>query len=104
MLLQYYKMRHLGAWAHNVRHQGMQLWRKARHVGSELDRHIGTAAYLYGRAIQPGLRAAGYDTSSADRHLKAGYDLYSHYADNVRDGVGVVDGIAANLRGNFAYR
>ena len=97
-------MRHLGAWAHNVRHHGMRMWRTARHVGSELDRHINTAAYLYGRAVQPGLRAAGYDTSSADKHLKTGYDLYNRYAENVRDGVDVMDGIAANLRGNFAYR
>ena len=97
-------MRHLSAWGHNVRHHGMRMWNRARHVGAELDRHINTAAYLYGRAIQPGLRAAGVDTSGADKHLKQGYDLYSRYASNVRDGVDVMDGIAANLRGNFTYR
>ena len=97
-------MRHLGAFAHNVRHDGMQLWRKARHVGSELDRHINTAAYLYGTAIQPGLRAAGVDTRHADKHLKHGYDLYSQYANNIRDGVDVIDNIAGHLRGNFMYR
>ena len=82
----------------------MRMWRTARHVGSELDRHINTAAYLYGAAIQPGLHAAGIDTRSADKHLKTGYDLYSRYANNVRDGVDVVDGIAGHLRGNYAYR
>ncbi len=96
-------MRHLGAFAHNVRHQGMRMWRTARHVGSELDRHINTAAYLYGHAIQPGLHAAGIDTRQADKHLKTGYDLYNRYADNVRDGVDVLDGVAAHLRGNFSY-
>ena len=80
------------------------MWNRARHVGSELDRHINTAAYLYGAAIQPGLGAAGVDTRHADRHLKMGYDLYNRYAENVRDGVDVMDGIAANLRGNFSYR
>ena len=97
-------MRHLGAFAHNVRHHGMRMWRTARHVGSELDRHINTAAYLYGRAIQPGLHAAGVDTRHADKHLKQSYDLNSRYAENMRDGVDVMDGIAANLRGNFVYR
>ena len=96
-------MRHLRAWGHNVRHHGTRLWIRARHVGSELDRHINTAAYLYAAAVQPGLRAAGVDTRQADKHLKTGYDLYSRYAENVRDGVDVMDGIAANLRGNFSY-
>ena len=82
----------------------MRMWRTARHVGSELDRHINTAAYLYGAAIQPGLRAAGVDTRQADKHLKTGFDLYSRYADNVQDGVRVMDGITANLRGNYSYR
>ena len=80
------------------------MWRTARHVGSELDRHINTAAYLYGAAIQPGLRAAGVDTRHADKHLKTGYDLYNRYAENVRDGVDVMDGIAGHLRRNFTYR
>ena len=97
-------MRHLGAWANNVRHHGMRMWNKARHIGSELDRHINSAAYLYAHAIQPGLRAAGVDTRQADKHLKQSYDLYSRYAENVRDGVDVMDGIAAKLRGNFVYR
>ncbi len=82
----------------------MRMWRTARHVGSELDRHINTAAYLYGAAIQPGLRAAGVDTRHADKHLKTGYELYNRYAENVRDGVDVMDGIAGHLRGNFMYR
>ena len=103
LLLRYYKMRHLGAFANNVRHQGLRMWRTARHIGSELDRHIHTAASIYG-AIQPGLRAAGIDTRHADKQLKTGYDLYSRYAENVRDGVDVIDGIAGNLRGNFVYR
>ncbi len=97
-------MRHLGAFAHNVRHHGMRMWRTARHVGAELDRHISTAVYMYSHAFQPGLRAAGVDTRQADRHLKQNYDLYNRYAENVRDGVDVMDGIAANLRGNFVYR
>ena len=91
-------MRHLGAWAHNIRHHGARMWNRARHVGSELDRHIHTAAHIYGAAIQPGLRLAGVDTRGADRHLRRSYDLYNRYAANVRDGVDVVDGIAAHLR------
>ena len=82
----------------------MRMWNRVRHVGSELDRHINTAAYIYGRAIQPGLHMAGIDTRHADKHLKQNYDLYNRYAENVRDGVHVLDGIAGHLRGNFMYR
>ena len=81
----------------------MQMWTQARHVGAEFDRHINSAAYLYAHAIQPGLRVAGVDTRQADKYLSTGYDLYSRYAENVRDGVDVMDGIASNLRGNFSY-
>ena len=82
----------------------MQMWTQARHVGAEFDRHINSAAYLYAHAIQPGLRAAGVDTRQADKHLKQSYDLYSRCAENFRDGVDMMDGIAANLRGNFVDR
>ena len=99
-------MRHtpLG-WSQRVRHHGMQLWHTARHVGSELDRHIQTAAYLYGRAIQPGLRAAGVDTREVDKHLITGYGHYSKLRENLNDGVQVIDGVAHHLRGGtYQYR
>jgi len=83
----------------------MQLWHTARHVGSELDRHIQTAAYLYGRAIQPGLRAAGIDTRAADQHLLTGYSHYSKLRENLNDGIGVIDNVAAHIRGGtYQYR
>ena len=77
----------------------MQMWHTARHVGSELDRHIQTAAYLYGRAIQPGLRAAGVDTREVDKHLMKGYGHYTKLQENLNDGVQIVDGVMHHMRG-----
>ena len=83
----------------------MQMWHTARHVGSELDRHIQTAAYLYGRAIQPGLRAAGVDTREVDKNLMTGYGHYSKLRENLNDGIQVIDGVAAHVRGGtYQYR
>ena len=86
-----------------VRH-GVQFYRAMRHHASVWDGRIQAAAHLYGSAIQPALRAAGVDTRQVDRTLKSGYDHYDLYAQNARDGIRVVDGIAANLRGGYAYR
>ena len=83
----------------------MQIWRTARHVGSEFDRHIQSAAYIYGRAIQPGLRAAGIDTREVDKHLITSYGLYNKLRESLNDGVQVVDGVMAHVRGGtYQYR
>ena len=96
-------MRH--TFSQRVRHHGMQMWHTARHVGSELDRHIQTAAYLYGRAIQPGLRAAGVDTREVDKHLMKGYGHYTKLQENLNDGVQIVDGVMHHMRGGtYQYR
>ena len=92
-------MRH-SHWTNRLRHQGVHVWRTARHYGRELDRHVQTAAHLYA-AIQPGLRAAGYDTREADRHLSTGYGLYNQLKANMEEGVQVADGVASHLRGGI---
>ena len=99
-------MRHsFHQYANRVRNQGVLMWRTARHVGSQIDRHVQSAAYLYGNALQPALRGLGYDTRAVDRHLVSKYDLYNQYADALNDGVEVIDGIGRNLRGGtFGYR
>ena len=91
--------------ANRVRHQGVAMWRTARHYGTLIDRHVQTATHLYGNAVQPALRGMGYDTREVDRHLHSAHGLYSSYKESLNDGVDVVDGIAANLRGGtFSYR
>ena len=85
-----------------VRH-GVQLYRTMRHHASVWDGRIQAAAHLYS-AVSPVLRMHGLDTRHLDRSLKAGYDHYETYAQNARDGVQVMDGIAANLRGGYSYR
>ena len=85
-----------------VRH-GVQLYRSMRHHASVWDGRIQAAAHLYS-AVSPVLRMHGMDTRQLDRSLKAGYDHYEAYAQNARDGVQVMDGIAANLRGGYSYR
>ena len=92
-------MRHLASKA--VRH-GVQLYRTMRHHASVWDGRIQAAAHLYS-AVSPVLRMHGLDTRQLDRTLKAGYDHYESYAQNARDGVQVMDGIAANLRGGYSY-
>ena len=52
-----------------VRHQGIAMWRTARHAGSLIDRHVQFAAKVYGQAVQPALRSAGFDTGAADSLL-----------------------------------
>ena len=75
------------------------MWHTARHMGSQIDRHVQFAAQVYGHAIQPALRSAGVDTRSADSVLKPSYDLYNTYARALNDGTEVIDGIARHLRG-----
>ena len=95
-------MRH--TWGHRLKHTSMQMWRTARHVGSELDRGVEQAAFLYGHAIQPVLRAAGVDTRDVDKKLMTGYGNYSKLRENLNDGVQVLDQIGAHLRGGkFQY-
>ena len=89
----------VGAFAHRAAH----VWRRARHVGRSIDRAIHNGAYLYS-AIRPGLLAAGVDTRSVDRTLSKNYGHYNKMQESLSDGIQVVDGIAANLRGgNFTY-
>ncbi len=64
---------------------------------------IQAAAHLYS-AVSPVLRMHGMDTRQLDRTLKAGYDHYESYAQNARDGVQVMDSVAAHLRGGYSYR
>ena len=80
------------------------MWRRARHVGQSIDRAIHNGAYLYS-AIRPGLWAAGLDTRNVDRTLSKNYGHYNEMQERLSDGIQVVDGIAANLRGgNFTYQ
>jgi hypothetical protein len=90
---------HVSHFAAKVRNQGIAMWRTARHVGSQIDRHVHFAAQVYGQLAQPALRSAGYDTSAADHLLKNNYDLYNTYAQALNDGTEVIDGIARHLRG-----
>ena len=84
--------------------KSVRVWRRARHVGKQVDRGIHNAAYLYSNAIQPGLWAAGVDTRNIDRSSSRNYGHYNKMQENLRDGISVVDGIAANLRGGtFTY-
>ena len=79
------------------------MWRRARHVGRSIDRAIHNGAYLYS-AIRPGLWAAGVDMRRVDSVLSKNYGHYNQMQERLSDGVQVVDGIAANLRGgNFTY-
>jgi hypothetical protein len=94
-------MRHkpINQFLHKVRHHGTVMWHTARHVGSQIDRHVQFAAQVYGQLAQPALRSAGYDTSKADSFLKQNYDAYNTYANALNDGAQVIDGIARHLRG-----
>jgi hypothetical protein len=95
-------MRHV---LNRIARHGVQMYQKAKHYGSMADRGIRTAAYIYGEAIQPALRDAGFNTSRGDGMLKNSYDHYNLYANAIQSGVNVVDGVAANLRGgSFSYR
>ena len=84
-----------------VRH-GVQLYRTMRHHASVWDGRIQAAAHIYS-AVSPALRMHGLDTRQLDRSLKAGYDHYESYAQNARNGIQVMDGIAAHLRGGYSY-
>ena len=96
-------MRQQANWTTRLRHQGVHLWHTARHYGRELDRHVHTAARLYA-AIQPGLRGV-LDTREVDKHLSTGYGMYNQLKANMEDGIQVVDGVAAHLRGGaHSYR
>ena len=81
---------------------GARMYHQARHIGSHLDRHVQFAARLYG-TIQPGLRQAGLDTRSVDKHLKAAYDHYGMLKEQTQAGIRVADGVAAHVRSGYAY-
>ena len=82
-----------------VRHQGIAMWRTARHAGSFIDRHVQFAAKVYGQAIQPALRSAGFDTGAADSLLSQNFSVYNQYASALNDGADLVQGIARHLHG-----
>ena len=84
-----------------VRH-GVQLYRTMRHHASVWDGRVQAAARIY-TAVSPVLRMHGEEARQLDRTLKAGYDHYESYARNVRDGIQVLDGIAAHTRGGYSY-
>ena len=73
-----------------------------RHHASVWDGRIQTAAHIYS-SVSPVLRMHGIDTRQLDKTLKASYDHYELYARQARDGVQVMDGIAANLRSGYSY-
>ncbi len=90
-----------------VRNQGIAMWRTARHAGTLIDRHVQFAAQVYGQAIQPALRSAGFDTRAADAMLSQNYSTYNQYAEALNDGADLVQGIARHLHGGTwkdAYR
>ena len=88
----------------SLAHRGAHLWRRAGHMGKQLDRGIHNAAYLRLHAIQPGLWAAGVDTRHMDQKLNTNYGHYNKLPENMRNGIEVMDGIAAHLRGGtFSY-
>ena len=99
-------MRHSSyhAFAHRVRNQGIALWHTARHVGSQIDRQVRFVAQVYGQAMQPALRSAGYDTKDADKMLSHNFGLYNQYAQNLNDGIAVVDNLARHLGGSSRYK
>ena len=73
-------------------------------MGHQIDRGMHNAAYLYSHGIQPGLWAAGVDTREIDQKLSANYRHYNKLQENMRDGIEVMDGIAAHIRGGtFSY-
>jgi len=92
-------MRHLRAVANRTLRKGTELWHNARHYGRALDSGVQYAARVYGGAIQPALRAAGVDTSKADRGLMAGYQGYSALKNNIDSGIRVTDAVVSQLRG-----
>lgn len=91
-------MRHLQHFVNRARHNGVHAWQTARHYGRIADRYVQHAVHIYGHAIQPGLRAAGVNTSDFDSKLLNAHDLYSQFQDNVKSGIQVGDKIAAHLR------
>ena len=82
-----------------VRHQGIAMWRTARHAGSLINRHVQFAATAYNQAIGPALRSAGFDTRAADSLLSQNYSAYNQYATALNDGADLVQGIARHLHG-----
>ena len=80
-----------------MRVTSLRVWNRARHFGGQLDRHIESAARLYGDVVQPILRAVGNDTSRADAILGKGYSDYKRIRDGMREGVAASDRFAYHL-------
>ena len=80
-----------------MRATGLRVWSRARHFGGELDRHIESAARIYGEVVQPILRAVGNDTSQADRLLNKGYSDYKRIRDGMAEPVAAGDRLAYHL-------
>ena len=80
-----------------MRATGLRVWNRARFVGGELDRHLESAARIYGDVVQPILRAVGNDTSQADRLLNKGYSDYKRIRDGMAEGVAAGDRFAHHL-------
>ncbi len=77
-----------------MRVTGLRVWNRARHFGWELDRHIESAARIYGEVVQPILRAVGNDTSQADRLLNKGYSDYKRIRDGMAEPAAASDRLA----------
>ena len=90
----------------SIRHgvaSGTRLYRQARHIGHQVDKHLQFAARVYATAIQPGLREMGVDTRGADKQLKAAYDHYDLLKNQAAAGLRIADGVAAHVRAGYAY-
>ena len=59
--------------------------------------------HYHNKPLQPGLRQAGVDTRSVDKHLKAAYDHYGMLKEQTQAGIRVADGVAAHVRAGYAY-
>ena len=74
---------------HSARMYGRHAVHNARLVGGQIDGIIQQSASFYGNVLQPALRAAGLDTSAADKSLMKGYQTYG----TIRDAAQRVDSL-----------
>ncbi len=81
----------------------MRLHRHVKHVAHEIDRGVLTATRFYGEALQPALRAAGYDTRDADSRLLKVHSEYGALRDKLEQGFKVGDGVIAHMHNAAAY-
>ena len=81
----------------------MRLYRHVKHVANEIDRGVLTATRFYGEALQPALRAAGYDTRVADTRLLRVHSEYGAVRDKLEQGFKIGDGVVAHMHQTATY-